>query len=166
MLECKLCELKYKEIYDKLCVFCNIISNNNKLDIYNICIGYTDVSQIDIIKNIYDMIILEDKIPYPKIIDDTVILININPYIFREFIIYCKKKYYNDNDIIDNINKFKIFFTNAIDLNKIKTKKFPLKYKIEKLNIDYIKTENTLEYIDKNLAKLYKKYVHNLYYNE
>ena len=71
-------EQKYKELQDNHCIFCNIISNNNKTDVYKICIGYTDVSQIDIIQDTYDMIILEDKIPYPKIIDNTVILININ----------------------------------------------------------------------------------------
>ncbi len=162
MFECKSCNLKYKELQDKLCVFCNIILNNNKTDSYNICIGYTNLSQKDIIKKIYDIIIIEDKIPYPKIIDNNIILININPYIFREFILYCEK----EKKYVDIIENFKIFFTNTIDLNKIKSKRFPLKYKIEKLNIDYIKTEYRLKDIDKNIAELYNNYINNLYYNE
>ena len=160
MFECRSCKLNYKELQNNYCIFCNIVLNNKKSDIYNICIGYTNLTQNDIIKNTYNNIILENKIPYPQNIDNKVILININPYIFREFILYIQK------DEINIIDKFKLFFTNTIDLNKVKLKKFPLKYKIEKLNINYIKTESTLKDIDTNIAELYEKFIHKLYYNE
>jgi hypothetical protein len=147
-------------------VFCNIINENKKNDIYNICIGYINdinINQIDIIRNTYNLILQTDKIPLPKEIYNNIIIININPYIFREFIKYCKQ----EQLYLNIINKFKIFFTNAIDLNKIKSKRFPLKYKIEKLNIDYIKSNKDLLDIDKNIKNLYKKFTHSIYiYNE
>ena len=163
MYECNVCRLKYKELIDMKCIFCSIIHENKKSDVYNICIAYTDVSQSDIIQDVYNFIILEDKIPMPKEIDNNCKLINCNPYIFREFIKYCKieQKY------LHIIDKFKIFFTNAIDMNKIKSKRFPLKYKIEKLNIEYIKSNINLSdihiNIDKNFENLYKKFTQSLY---
>jgi hypothetical protein len=171
MYECKLCKLKYKELIDMKCILCSIIHENKKSDVYNICIAYTDVSQSDIIQDTYDFIILEDKLPFPHEIDNTSKLIKCNPYTFREFIKYCKleKKY------LDIIDKFKIFFTNSIDMNKIKSKRFPLKYKIEKLNIEYIKSsinlsdiqinidKNINKNIDKNFENLYKKFTQSLY---
>lgn len=162
MYECNKCKLKYKELFNSLCVFCNIINENNKTDIYNICIVFIDdlnINQIDIIRNTYNLILQKDKIPLPKEIYNNIIIININPYIFREFIKYCKQ----EQLYLNIINKFKIFFTNAIDLNKIKSKRFPLKYKLEKLNIDYIKSDKDLSDIDKNMKNLYKKFTQSLY---
>jgi len=92
---------------------------------------------MDIIKKTYNYIIKNDVMPTPKDIDNNSIIINFNPYIFRE---YCK--------LIDG---YKIFFTNCIDRNKIKTKRFDSKYKIEKINInDYCIGEDLIN-IDKKL---------------
>jgi hypothetical protein len=165
MYECKVCKLKYKQIIEDKCVFCSIIYENKKSNIYNICIGYSNMEQIDIIHNTYKYFLLHDKIPKPNEIDNNVQIININSYIFREFINYCIK----DKKFLEIIDKFKIFFTNTIDLNKIKSKKFPLTYKIEKLNILYIKTDlklsdinNNFKYFDK-FINLYKDFTHLLY---
>ena len=167
MYECKICKLKYKELIDMKCIFCSIIHENKKSDVYNVCIAYTEVTQTDIIQDTYDFIILEDRMPFPHEIDDTCKLIKCNPYIFREFIKYCK----TEQKYLNIIDKFKIFFTNTIDMNKIKSKRFPLKYKIEKLNIEYIKSNmdlsdiqtNNNKYIDKNFENLYKKFTQSLY---
>jgi hypothetical protein len=159
MYECKICKFKYKELIDKQCIFCSIICENKKSDIYNICIGYTHYEQINIIHKTYNKIISEDKLPIPNEIDNTVQIINCNPYIFREFISYCK----NENKFEDIIDKFKIFFTNSIDLNKIKSKRFPLKYKLERLNIEYIKSNTKLSDINENFENLYKKFTQSLY---
>ena len=162
MFECIICKLKYKEMNNNICIFCNIVSQNNKNNVYDITIGFTKKSQKDIIKCTYEYINNNDKIPLPHEIDNKVKIININPYIFREFISFYKKKEIYD----DNINNFKIFFTNTIDLNKIKSKKFPLKYKLEKLDVAYINSDILLNDIDENYENLYKKFINNIYYND
>ena len=161
MFDCKQCKLKYKELNNNICILCNIIRYNNKSDSYNIIIGYSDSEQYDIIRKTYEFFIKHDQIPKPHDIDLSVKIIKINPYIFRQFILYYKKNKLIDSKLIDN---YKIFFTNAIDLNKIKSKRFPLKYKSERLNIDYLIDQKELAEININIENLYKNFTRNIIY--
>lgn len=141
MFECINCMLKYADITNKYCEFCNIIQNIQKNDIYKIIICKSDLEQIDIIKKTYEYFIKNDKIPIPKEIDNDSIIINVNPYLF-------KKNIFNNN--------YKIFFTNCIDKNKIKIKKFMIKYNNEKL--DVIKYCKGID-LDKIDLKTYNDYI-------
>jgi hypothetical protein len=134
MLICENCNQKYALINNNKCVFCNIVTENKKSDIYNFIICKSDMNQDDIINKTYEYFINCDKIPLPNNIDIDAKLIKINPYLFKKNIIS---------------SKYKIFFTNCIDRNLIKTKRFPQKYVIEKLNIDKFCNGIELEKIDK-----------------
>lgn len=134
MFVCDNCNLKYATINNKKCIFCNIVTDTKKSDIYNIIICRSDLSQNEIINKTYEFFMKNDKIPEPSDIDLNVKLIKINPYLFVKNIIS---------------NKYKIFFTNCIDRNLIKTKRFPQKYNIEKLNINKFCNGIELEKIDK-----------------
>ena len=134
MFICENCDLKYVSINNKKCVFCNIITDTKKSDMYNFIICKSDLTQLDIINKTYEYFIENDKIPEPKDIDIHAKLIKINPNLFKKNIIS---------------NEYKIFFTNCIDRNLIKTKRFPQKYVIEKLNINKFCNGIELEKIDK-----------------
>jgi hypothetical protein len=138
---CKSCNLNYISLYNDLCVFCNIINNNNKFDTMNTMIGFTNISQNEIIKKTYEYFQEHDIIPKPLDIIQDVKILKVNPYIFREF-----------------VNNSKLFFTNCIDLNKIKQKRFPLKYNIQKLDINYLQNQIELKDYDINVFNLYKKF--------
>jgi hypothetical protein len=134
MFVCDNCNLKYANIFNKKCVFCNIITDTKKSDIYNFIICRSDLCQNEIINKTYEFFNKNDKIPEPKDIDIHAKLIKINPNLFKKNIIS---------------NEYKIFFTNCIDRNLIKTKRFPQKYVIEKLNINKFCNGIELEKIDK-----------------
>lgn len=144
MFICKNCELKYAFLNENLCVFCEIIKINKKDNVYNFIICKSNLTQEEIIKKTYEMIIRNDIMPTPTQIDSESIKININPYLFR--------KYINNDD-------YKVFFTNCIDRNKIKIKKMFSKYSIEKLNIERFSKGIDLKKIDENT---YNQYLINL----
>lgn len=147
MFECINCKLNYKDLNNKLCVFCDICESNNKNYIFNILIGTSNLSQIEIIKRTYEYFNKYDKIPMPSEIDNNSQIFKINPYIFREFI--------KTNLILIN---YKIFFTNCIDLNKIKTKRFPLKYNQEKLNLLFLDNRIEISELDIDVFNSYNKF--------
>jgi len=119
-MKCINCNLNYKELYDELCVFCNIVKENKKQNLFDIIIGFSNLTQLEIINKTYKYFIKMDRIPYPNEIDPAVITLRLNPYIYRQ------------------TNKdYKIFFTNTIDLNKIKSKRFPFKYIPQNLDIKF-----------------------------
>ncbi len=134
MFLCDNCNLKYAIVNNNKCVFCNIIKHTKKTDIYNFIICCSDLSENEIINKTYEYFMKHDKIPEPCDIDINAKLIKTNPYLFIKNIIS---------------NKYKIFFTNCIDRNLIKTKRFPQKYNIEKLNINKFCNGVELEKIDK-----------------
>ncbi len=137
MFTCIQCNLKHAILTDNLCIFCSICNTNNKKDIFNITICKTKLTQEEIIKKTYDLFIENNVIPTHLEIDNMSKHIKYNPYIFREYI---KLK---DTD-------YKIFFTNCIDRNKIKTKRLASKYNLEKINIDkYYSSSYELKDIDK-----------------
>ena len=133
MFVCQNCNLKYAVINNNKCVFCNIITDTKKSDIYNFIICKSDLNQIDIINKTYEYFMEHDKIPEPSDIDINTKLIKTNSYLFKKNI---------------NSDEYKIFFTNCIDRNLIKTKRFPQKYNIEKLNINKFCCGIELEKID------------------
>jgi hypothetical protein len=94
----------------------------------------SDLNQNEIINKTYEYFMNNDNIPEPREIDKKSLLIKINPYLFIKNIVS---------------NEYKIFFTNCIDRNLIKTKRFPQKYNIEKLNINKFCNGIELEKIDK-----------------
>jgi hypothetical protein len=119
-MKCINCDLNYKELYGKICVFCDIVDENKKQNLLDIIIEFSKLSQIEIIQKTYEFFIKNDRIPYPNEIDIDVSTLRTNPYIYRQ------------------INKdYKIFFTNTIDLNKIRSKRFPLKYFLQNLDIKF-----------------------------
>jgi len=120
MPKCSICDLDYKEIISDRCVFCNIINENNKSDVFNIVIGETELSQKEIINISYEFFKINNRIPYPNEIDPNVVILKTNPYTYRKENKQCK-----------------IFFTNCIDYNKIKTPKFPMKFNPQPLNLKY-----------------------------
>jgi hypothetical protein len=134
MFVCDNCNLKYASINNNKCVFCNIVTHTKKTDIYNFIICRSDLSQNEIINKTYEFFNKNDKIPEPSDIDINAIIIKTNPYLFIKNIVS---------------NEYKIFFTNCIDRNLIKTKRFPQKYNIEKLNINKFSNGIELEKIDK-----------------
>lgn len=134
MFVCENCNLKYAIINNNNCVFCNIITDTKKSDIYNFIICKSNLNQNDIINKTYDFFNKNDNIPEPNIIDTNAKIIKVNPYLFKKNIIS---------------NEYKIFFTNCIDRNLIKTKRFPQKYNIEKINIHKFCNGIELEKIDK-----------------
>jgi hypothetical protein len=148
MFVCDNCNLKYATINNNKCVFCNIITENKKSDIYNFIICKSNLNEIDIINKTYDFFNKNDKIPEPKDIDINAKLIKVNPYLFKKNIISDLFK----KNIISN--EYKIFFTNCIDRNLIKTKRFPQKYSIEKININKFCNGIELEKFD---IKTYNK---------
>jgi hypothetical protein len=119
---CINCDLTYKELQNGICVFCDIVKINKKDYLFHCVIGETKLSQLEIIKKTYEFFMKNDNIPFPYEIDNNVNILKVNPYLYR----------------INNDIKTKIFFTNCIDLNKIKAKRFPLKYNQQNLNINYI----------------------------
>ena len=143
MFVCDNCNLKYASINNNKCVFCNIVTHTKKSDIYNFIICRSDLSQNEIINKTYEFFNKNDKIPEPSDIDIHVTIIKTNPYLFIKNMI--------SNLFIKNIitSEYKIFFTNCIDRNLIKTKRFPQKYNIEKLNINKFSNGIELEKIDK-----------------
>lgn len=126
MPQCNNCDLNYKELSNGLCVFCNIIKINKKDNLFDIVICKSNLTQLEIIVKTYEFFMKNDRIPYPYELDNNIEFLRVNPYIYRK------------NNIINKIINDKIFFTNTIDLNKIKAKRFPLKYNQQNLNIRYL----------------------------
>ncbi len=120
MLDCISCGLKYFYLHDKLCEFCDIVYNLKKTDSYKYIVCYSEMDQDYIIKKTYDYFMENDIMPAPNDIDFNSIIVSVNPYIFRNYIKH---------------DKCKIFFTNCINRNNIKTKKFLDKYPNEKFDI-------------------------------
>ena len=120
MTNCSICNLDYSEIILEKCVFCNIVANNIKNDVFNIIIGTTELTQLDIINKTYKFFKQNSRTPYPNEIDTNVIILKKNPYVYRK-----------------QNKSYKIFFTNCIDYNKIKTPRFPIKFNLQPLNLKY-----------------------------
>jgi len=119
-MKCINCNLNHKELNDELCVFCNIVKENKKQNLFDIIIGFSNLTQLEIINKTYELFLKTDRICYPNEIDSDVTTLRINPYIYRQ------------------TNKdYKIFFTNTIDLNKIRSKRFPFKYNPQNLDIKF-----------------------------
>lgn len=108
-MSCNNCLLNYNYINNGYCLMCNIIHNTKQTDILFFVVGVSDLSQLEIVKLTKQFIMKNNYVPLPNQIDkDVKIIKDVNHYLF--------KKYINEK----KINKFKIFFTSDLDIDKIK----------------------------------------------
>ena len=145
MPDCEKCKQKFSNLFfNKLCVFCDIVYNLNKNHSYKYVICKSELEQDDVIRKTYEYFMKNDVIPVPDKIDSSAQIIMVSPYNFAKNI--TKKSY-------------KIFFTNHIDRNNIKTKRLTDKYPIEKLNVAKYCDGIDLQKIDQ---KTYNEYINNV----
>ena len=124
--ECSNCNIRYPFTTNGLCEFCRIVKINLKSDIFNYILCISDLSQLEIIKSTLDKFKKTNEIPTPEEVDPSCIKLALNPYIYR---------FNNQNNLNNYDNSIKIFYTNALDRNKLKIKKIGT-YKTELLNVD------------------------------
>jgi len=121
---------------------CDIIHNTKQTDILSFVIGVSSLSQLEIITLTKQFIMKNNYVPLPNQIDkDVKIIKNINHYLF--------KKYINKTEE----NNFKIFFTNEINIDKIKV--FRIFDKKVKNKEAIIKTHN----LDDKIIKKYTRFL-------
>ena len=125
--QCIQCNLKYPFTTNELCEFCRIVKYNNKYDVFNYILCVSDLTQDEIIKTTFEIFKKTNQIPTPEEVDPSCIKLALNPYIYR---------LENDESRLSKLN-IVIFYTNAIDKNKLKIKKIGKEYKTEMLDIDY-----------------------------
>jgi len=124
--QCIECDLKYPHTTESLCEFCRIVKYNNKYDVFNYILCISDLSQEDIIKITFEIFKKCNKIPTPEEVDPSCIKLQLNPYIYR---------LKNDAAALEKLN-IVIFYTNALDRNKLKIKKIGQEFKTEMLDIE------------------------------
>ena len=123
--QCIECNLKYPHTTNSLCEFCRIVKYNNKYDVFNYILCVSDLTQDEIIKTTFEIFKKTNVIPIPEEVDPSCIKLALNPYIYR---------LENDESRLSKLN-IVIFYTNAIDRNKLKIKKIGI-YKTEILDVD------------------------------
>lgn len=123
--QCIECNLKYPHTTNSLCEFCRIVKYNNKYDVFNYILCVSDLTQDEIIKTTFEIFKKTNVIPIPEEVDPSCIKLGLNPYIYR---------LENDESRLSKLN-IVIFYTNAIDRNKLKIKKICI-YKTEILDVD------------------------------
>lgn len=134
----------------KICGLCNIIYNNKKEHVNMCLLGYSTLSQNEIVKKTQEYYIKNNKIPFPQIVDSDVKLVNIPVYLYSQF---------NNKQ-----NNFEIFFTdnvgclidNSLDrMLKSNRKKEPIikYYELE----NYIFSNEEQEKINNELENVRKK---------
>ena len=108
--ECYFCQSNnqlFPSYYDNniidTCYLCNIIINYKKEYIFYGFLGYTEMTQLEIIKKTWEIYNKEGNIPLPIEIDPDVKLVKIPIYLFSQFFDKYKFPYYC------------LFFTNKIE---------------------------------------------------
>jgi hypothetical protein len=115
---CKLTYPKYFTIQKKqYCYFCKLTYFLEQSDIFAINIGYSTISQDEIIKKTKEIILKENRIPTNKEIDPNSKLVQINSYILLNLI---KLMSQTEQVCFQNV---KIFFTENIEIDSIKIKR-------------------------------------------
>lgn len=115
---CKLTYPRYFTIQKKqYCYFCKLTYFLEQSDIFAINIGYSTISQEEIIKKTKEIILKENRIPTNKEIDPNSKLVQINSYILLNLI---KLMSQTEQVCFQNV---KIFFTENIDIDAIKIKR-------------------------------------------
>ena len=133
-MNCNNCKETYPRYFsinnNKYCYFCKLLYFMEFTDIFKVYIGYSILSQDDIVKKTKEILFKENRVPTNKDIDAQSKLVQINPYILINMI---KKMSHNEQICFSNI---KIFFTEDIDMDLIKVKRLIDKPKlINKTNI-------------------------------
>lgn len=162
-MECEYCQTTQNKVYEldskKLCYLCYCIRKFTKQDIYNYVICYSELNQIDIIKQTWNLYNKNGTIPLPTEIDPSVQLVKINIYVFL---------------LTQNFGKYKIFFTNKLDdvvnteienIFKVKSKKcnFVEYYKLPIYqNINFKNQKNMINYTKNEYNKLFLEYENKL----
>ena len=121
-MECYNCKEKYPKYFtinnNKYCYFCKLIYFMEYTDIFKVYIGYSTISQDEIVKKTKEILFKENRVPTNKDIDMHSKLVQINPYILINII---KNMLQSEQICFSNI---KIFFTEDIDMDLIKVKRF------------------------------------------
>jgi hypothetical protein len=135
---CSYCGNKYERTFNcyddykilKACVFCIKLVNYKPMNVYEIIVAKSKMSQLEIIKKTLDLFNDTEKIPLYTEVDNNAKLISSTTS--REMI-KCLNKYE------DEFNDVKFFFTNKINRNSIIGRNFIVgDYPIENLKIEYI----------------------------
>lgn len=141
-MSCNNCLLNYNYINNGYCLMCNIIHNTKQTDILLFVIGISSLSQLEIITLTKQFIMKNNCVPLPNQIDkDVKIIKDVNHYLFKKYINKTKE------------NNFKIFFTNQLNIDKIKVFRIFDKKIINQEKI--IKTHN----IDDKIIKKYTNFL-------
>ncbi len=128
-------------------------------DIFKIYIGYSALSQDLIVKKTKEILFKENRMPTNKDIDLHSKLVQINPYLIINII---KNMTHSEQICFSNI---KIFFTENIDMDSIKVKRFIDKPKpIIKTNIIPNKIQ-LLHYQKVLYDKYYDKFINSHSFN-
>jgi hypothetical protein len=94
---------------------------------------WSDMPQYDIVRKTTEYVVSKGTIPLPYEIDSNVKIININVFLFADFLSQL------DKDDRKTFSKYKVFFTNRINRNDINVRNIILgPYKIEKLSMKYL----------------------------
>jgi hypothetical protein len=133
-MNCYNCKESYPRYFpinnNKYCYFCKLIYFIEHTDIFKVYIGYSTLSQDLIVKKTKEILFKENRVPTNKDIDPHSKIVQINPYILINMI---KNMTHTEQICFSNI---KIFFTEDIDMDSIKVKRFIDKPKpLNKTNI-------------------------------
>lgn len=145
-----------KKIYKfRTCGLCKIIKNFTKTDMQNIIICNSDIPQYEIVKLTMESIIKKGKVPEPFEIDKNVKLVDIIPYRFIDML----NNLSNEDKKI--FTKYKIFFTNRLDLNSVYMRNILLgQFKIENLDIKYFDIPKYI--IQEKELEIYNRYLNEI----
>lgn len=115
---CKESYPKYFTINKKpFCYFCKLIYFMEQNDIFKVYIGYSTLSQDEIVNKTKEILVKEYRVPTNKDIDVHSKLVQINPYILINMI---KNMNHTEQICFSNI---KIFFTEDLDMEMIKVRR-------------------------------------------
>ena len=106
------CYILQSKCNDIVCRACYIITHLNSGLFNEINLYYSEMSQIDIIRKTIDLIIKNNQIPLPSLIDEN---IKILPISILEFINILN----NIEEVPNEFKNYKIFFTQKFNINFI-----------------------------------------------
>lgn len=130
----------------KRCELCRISNTMDKDDTFRYIIGRSKLQQNEINKITVEGLYSVGEIVSPNEIDKECILLDVNPHLFRTIYSMLGP---NDKKVIGDI---RIFYTNAVDRNKIRGLGFMKKFPNQKLSIEKFCTNRVkLSEIEKNL---------------
>ena len=115
---CSECRLSFPKYFNKnnlrYCIFCKIINHPTSYDIYSYVWGFSELSQSNIIEGYRTQFVKYSQIVPPSMIDPCVKIIRGNPYIISQI----KADLESNTDFK---SKLKVFFTNSVDHNYLRS---------------------------------------------